>query len=226
MQQAVLQVSALDHDMVGEHEATLERAAGDAAIQHLGLRGLIGEAAGNHQRVVLHHKLDVVGTEAGNRHGQAVAVVTRALDVVGRIGRRFGGGSGVVDETSQTVETDGGTEKRSEIESGHCKPPTGARSKFEGRPAGRPGTVPGTPAGIPDTSELDNAAPGFKSRAIANGATTLPRLLSRIAGEEGGRRVSDGRVRGFRKRRAYFRAPRPANLLLNLATCPPVSMMR
>ena len=35
MQQAVLQVGALDHDVVGEHEPALERAAGDAAIQHL-----------------------------------------------------------------------------------------------------------------------------------------------------------------------------------------------
>ena len=35
MQQAVLEVGALDLDMVGELEAPLERAGGDAAMQEL-----------------------------------------------------------------------------------------------------------------------------------------------------------------------------------------------
>ena len=42
MQQAVLQAGADDHDVVGKLEATLERAGGDALVQDLALRGLIG----------------------------------------------------------------------------------------------------------------------------------------------------------------------------------------
>ena len=48
MQQAVLQVRALDHDVVGQHEAALERTAGDAAIQDLALVVLGLDAAGDH----------------------------------------------------------------------------------------------------------------------------------------------------------------------------------
>ena len=38
VQQAVLEVRALDDDVVGEDEAALEGAAGDAAIEQLGFR--------------------------------------------------------------------------------------------------------------------------------------------------------------------------------------------
>ena len=111
MQQAILQVGALDDDVIGEHEPALERAGGDAAIQHITLLALTGDAAGDHQGVLLHGQLEILGAEAGHRHGQAVGVVAGLLDVVGRVGRRLGAGHRSVHQAGHAVEADGGTEQ-------------------------------------------------------------------------------------------------------------------
>jgi hypothetical protein len=63
MQQTVLQVCAIDHDVVGEHEPALERTAGDAAIQHLTLLAVVGHLAGNDQRVVLDDHVQFIRAE-------------------------------------------------------------------------------------------------------------------------------------------------------------------
>ena len=85
--------------------------------------GLIGDPAGHDQRVVLDRHVEVLRTETGHRHGQAIGVVAGLFDVVGRIALRFLAGSGGVHETSQPVKANGGTEKRSKINSRHKKPP-------------------------------------------------------------------------------------------------------
>ena len=45
MQQAVLEIGAIDDDVVGQHEAPLEGSAGDAAIEKLGF-GLLSRLHG------------------------------------------------------------------------------------------------------------------------------------------------------------------------------------
>jgi hypothetical protein len=82
MQQAVVQVRALDHDMVGEHEPALERAAGDAAIQHLVLLRVVGRDGRRSQRVVLDREVEFLGPEAGHRHGQAVVLVAESFSML------------------------------------------------------------------------------------------------------------------------------------------------
>ncbi len=115
-EQAVLQLGALDLDVVGEHEAALERPAGDAAVEQVTLLALGLDLAGDEQRVVLHRQLEVVLAEAGDRHHEAIAVLAGALDVVGRIGRRGRGLGGAVHQARETVEADRGTEKGREID--------------------------------------------------------------------------------------------------------------
>ena len=119
MQQAILQVCTINHNMVGEHEPALECPPGDAAIQHLTLLAVVGQLTGDHQRIVLDDHVQFIRTESRNRHGQAVGVLAGLLDVVGRIAWRLGGGSGCIHQASQPIEADGGTEQRSEVERCH-----------------------------------------------------------------------------------------------------------
>ena len=136
MQQAVLQVRAIDHDVVGEHEAALERAAGDAAIQHLTFLPSLLDPAGHHQRVVLHDQVQFLRPEPGHRHGQAVGVLAGLLDVVGRVARCVRRRTSRVHQTGQPVETDGGTEQRSKIESRHGRTSCFSKVTMLGRPYG------------------------------------------------------------------------------------------
>src|SRR4051812_47781402 len=82
MEQAVVEAGADDLDVVGELEAALEGAAGDAAIEVGALLLLLG-LAGDHKRVLLDDDLEVVLAEPGDRHGQPVGVFAGVLDVVG-----------------------------------------------------------------------------------------------------------------------------------------------
>src|SRR5476651_2623647 len=108
----MLNVRAIDDNMVGQGETTLKRAAGYAAIQKLGFRTFVGHTAGDEQRVVLHRDVQIFRTETCYRHRQAIGVVAGLLNVVGRVSLRFLAGSRGVHKPSQPVETNGGAEKR------------------------------------------------------------------------------------------------------------------
>jgi hypothetical protein len=113
MEQAVVEARAIDLHVVGEAEAALEGAPGDAAVQIAALRLLVFllRLARNHQRVLLHGDVDLVAREPRHRHRQAVGVFAGRLDIVRRVG---GSGRvnarGAVDQASETIEADRRTE--------------------------------------------------------------------------------------------------------------------
>ena len=86
VKQAILQRSALHLDVVGELEATLESALGDAAVQDFGLlRALVLGLLGlDGQRVLARLDRELILAKAGNGHGDAIGVLAGSLDVVGR----------------------------------------------------------------------------------------------------------------------------------------------
>ena len=194
MQQAVLQIGAIDHDMVSKHKAPLERPASDAAIQHLGLIGLSGDAAGDQQGVFLDGQLDIIRPKASNGHGEPIALLAGLFDVVGRIGlvgRRSG-----VDLPRQPVKADGGAKQRRQIHGVHGLV-TFSGSKVQNAPPKRAGTVrPRSPIGHPGQTRYGKRRPLVQEDGV-------PNLQTCLAESETG---------------YSFLRPMPANLRLNLAT--------
>ena len=120
MQQAVDERGARDLDVVGEGEAPLEGAPGDAAIEEVLVLFRLRQLAGDLQLVVLADDGEVVFAEAGNRHGDAIGLFAGPLDVVRRIGKRgfIDAGRGI-HQARQTVESDAGTEQGGKVERTH-----------------------------------------------------------------------------------------------------------
>ena len=88
MEQAILERGVLHHHEIGKLESPLEGARRDAAIEHLGFVVAVfigGFLALDRQRVFLRDDREFALREAGNRNGDAVAVLAGALDIVGRI---------------------------------------------------------------------------------------------------------------------------------------------
>ena len=74
--------------MVGKLEDALKSARGDALVEHLTVLfflDLLG--ALDRQRIFFRLDRKLVFAEAGNRDGYSVIVLTRALDIVGRVAR-------------------------------------------------------------------------------------------------------------------------------------------
>src|SRR5215475_12364664 len=88
VQQSVLEVGVLDLDVVGKLEDALKSARGDALIEHFAVLfflDLLG--ALDRQRIFFRLNRKLVFAEAGNRDGYSVLILTRALDIVGRVAR-------------------------------------------------------------------------------------------------------------------------------------------
>ena len=88
VQQAVLEGRVLHLHMIGKLEDALEGARGDALIEHLAILlflGLLG--ALDRQRVFFRFDRQIVFAETGDRDRDAIVVLARAFDVVGRIAR-------------------------------------------------------------------------------------------------------------------------------------------
>ena len=130
MEQAVLQVGALDLDMVGQLEAPLERAGRDAAVQELASLVLGLLLAADVESLLLDVDLQLILAEARHRHGNAVLVLAEPLDVVGRVdvGLRLEAGPGA-QQIEQAVKADGGAIERGKIDVSHHK------SSYQKRPA-------------------------------------------------------------------------------------------
>jgi hypothetical protein len=104
VQQAVLERRARHHlDAVGQHEAALELACGDAAVQEGAAFGVVRLAAADHQLVVLQGDREVVLGEAGDGEGDPVGGLAPLLDVVGRIAVVAGLG-GALDQPVELLE--------------------------------------------------------------------------------------------------------------------------
>ena len=114
-----------DAHVVGELEAALEGAGGDAAVQDRGLVLGLRLAAGHDELAVAGLDRELVLGEAGHREGDAVGILAGLLDVVGRVGVRADvGRHHLVEDRREPVEADGRTVERSEIKVTH-----GASSK-------------------------------------------------------------------------------------------------
>src|SRR4051812_16600908 len=107
-QQAVGELRADDLHMVGELEAALEVASGDAAVEvFLALVRVRRALPGDQELVLLLGQVQLGLGEARNRHHDPVGVVAGLLDVVR--GVAVGGlASHVVEQVEHTVETDAG----------------------------------------------------------------------------------------------------------------------
>src|SRR5258708_9853177 len=163
MQHAVIEAGADHLDGVGELEAALEGAAGDAAVEVLrGVLLLLG-LAGDQQRVLLDLDVEIAGAEAGDGHAQAIGFIAGLLDVVGRIGRGAVGARGRIDQARQAVEADGGTEQRGKIERIHAI----SSDEQHGNGACRNGRAPGVLSDPPRASDTsDIIIPGMGSRGL------------------------------------------------------------
>ena len=85
VQEPVLEHRARDLHAIGQHEAALELARGDAAVQVDPAFGVVGLASAHHELVVLQGDREVVLGEAGQRQRDAVRRIAALLDVVGGI---------------------------------------------------------------------------------------------------------------------------------------------
>src|SRR5262249_26934946 len=115
-----------------------EAGAGDAAMQELAVVLRLAELAADDERVLLRGNADVVVTEAGDRHRDAIGVLAEDLDVVGRVGNRaLVEAAGRIEQARHPVETDGGTEEGGKIKGGsHVPYPPGSNMGAELPPPG------------------------------------------------------------------------------------------
>jgi hypothetical protein len=95
--------------VVGEREAPLERAVGDAAIDELAALfvALIGLAAGDEQYVLLGRDVDLFGLEPGDRELDALIVLALLDEVEGRVVFLGLPDRAVLEHVEQAVEADG-----------------------------------------------------------------------------------------------------------------------
>ncbi len=116
-QQAVDQVGALHHHVVGQLEAALEVALGQTAMQEGSLAAIVvgGLAARHREQVLLHLDVQLVGLEAGDGDFDAIGVLARGLDIVGRPAVLLAGACGALQQAGQTIEADGRTVERREV---------------------------------------------------------------------------------------------------------------
>ena len=104
MQQAVLERGAGDLDAVGQHEAALELARGDAAMQEDPALGVVVLPAADQELVVLQRDREVGLGEPRHRQRDAVRGFAALLDVARRIAVAAGLG-GALDQPVELLET-------------------------------------------------------------------------------------------------------------------------
>src|SRR3954454_21856176 len=109
VKQPVLERGVLHLHEIGKLECALESTRGDAAVQHFGLRVLVGDFfALDRQRVFLRDDGELILGKARDSNGDAVVVLAGALDIVGGI-TGAAVRTGLVEQVEEAVEADGGT---------------------------------------------------------------------------------------------------------------------
>src|SRR5579862_93468 len=120
MEQSVLELRALDLDVLGQLEAALERTAGDTLIKESRLAlVMLAALALHHQHAFAHLDIQFLFAEARDRQRDAVMGLVGALDVVGRIGLRSLILRDRIQKVEQPVEADGRSEQGGEIKATH-----------------------------------------------------------------------------------------------------------
>src|SRR5690606_36689164 len=86
MKETILEHGASNLHVVGQLEAPLEAARGNAAIEKLAcILALLALFAPDRQYVTMCFNRDVFLGEARNRHRNAIGILAGALDIIGRI---------------------------------------------------------------------------------------------------------------------------------------------
>src|SRR5580704_14330961 len=121
VEEPVLQARAVDLDIIGELEATLEGSRGNALVEHLpGLILVVGLLlAPDRQPILLHLDREISVGEAGDCDRDAIGVLSRPLDIIGRIVRQTFHAVELVEHGKHTVEADRDTVEGSKIECTH-----------------------------------------------------------------------------------------------------------
>src|SRR3990170_6726386 len=120
MQQTVLEHRALHHDMIGELEPVLEAPRSDAAMEEGAVLLLGPLLAANGKGVLLHLDGEVVVTETGDGHADAILILADPLDIVRRVARSLALERGErVEQRAEPVEADGGAVKWGKIKVPH-----------------------------------------------------------------------------------------------------------
>ena len=110
MQEPVLQARAVDLDIVGKLETTLEGSRGDALVEHVAgpFLGVSLLLAAERQPVLFRLDREIGVGEACDRHRDAIGVLARPLDIVRRIaGRRALHAAELIEHGKHPVEADG-----------------------------------------------------------------------------------------------------------------------
>src|SRR5271166_5780831 len=165
MQQAVLQVRAIDRNVVGEDEPSLEGAPSDATVQHLGLRLLLRRPAGDNKIIVRH---DHQGSRGGSPPPPWLG--DRCL----RQSSRCCKGDSSAPQQSMPPRPSAGPDGRNRWPYGtaeqnrnpSCKTSCYSKVTYWSRPNGpAPGAVSEIHPGIPKDLDLANAPAQFKRHA-------------------------------------------------------------
>src|SRR3984893_18582098 len=122
VQEPVLQPCALDQNMVGKLDATLEGPLGNALVEHVaGLLLVVGLfLAADRQRVFLPFDRKIGVGEPGDCDRDAKGVLAAPLNIIGRIaGHRAFHAAELVEHGEHPVEADSRTVEGSEIECTH-----------------------------------------------------------------------------------------------------------
>src|SRR5688500_12386226 len=142
--------------MVGEREAALERAVGDAPIDKVGalLVAVLVLAPGDDQHVLLGGDVDLVGLEAGDRELDAIVVVAELDQVERRVVLAGLAHRAVLEHVEQPVEADGGAPERREVE---CATHSFYPPHVEQGRATRPRTVSTVPSPGPNGAQREKS---------------------------------------------------------------------
>ena len=106
--------------MIGELEAALEGALGNAAVKILVfLSRFVLLLALDRQRMFARFDRQFTLIETGHRHGDAIGVFAGAFDVVGRIGLGLIGLAEAVEHGEEAIKADGGAIEGGEIDVTH-----------------------------------------------------------------------------------------------------------
>ena len=117
VQETVLEARTGDFNEVGKLETALESTSGDTTIENFTDIGsiFIRLLTLDRQQVAMRFDFEFTFGKARDRHGDAIGVLTRALDIIRRIGLVTFRRSERIKHGEEPIETDRGTIERGKI---------------------------------------------------------------------------------------------------------------
>ena len=117
---AIGELRVVDANVVGQFEAALESAVGDAEVKDFTRAGFLALLADDDEQVLLRGDVEVVGTEAGDGDGDAIGILAAALDVERRVVVAAARSArGILEQVEQVIEAHRGTAIGGKIKTVH-----------------------------------------------------------------------------------------------------------